>query len=254
MATRDATLYMVQLWFKMRRLVELGKALHLPLHHVDSNYISHCALRELFQEQAPSPFCVEGDDGKQLRLLGYCTSTANDLQRHAKLYASPLTYEICDWSRAAAKPMPDRIPGGTLLYFELRVCPVVRKASAGKHYKAGAEVDAFLSRVWEIDNPEVPVNRAKVYSEWLDNQLNRLGGAKLVNCNMKRFSLERMVRRTRSGTSTGRKVNTIKRPAATLVGTLQVTNSTKFHKLLAQGIGRHKGFGFGMLKVRPIKE
>jgi len=36
----------------------------------------------------------------------------------------------------------------------------------------------------------------------------------------------------------------------TLTGTLRVTDSDAFLALLRSGIGRHKSFGYGMLKVR----
>jgi len=36
----------------------------------------------------------------------------------------------------------------------------------------------------------------------------------------------------------------------TLRGVLRVTNAEEFNHLLRSGIGRHKSFGFGMLKIR----
>jgi len=45
-------------------------------------------------------------------------------------------------------------------------------------------------------------------------------------------------------------MKTMKRPDVTLTGTLTVTDSDAFGTLLRSGIGRHKSFGYGMLKVR----
>ena len=245
--TANDTLYMLQMWLELRRLVELARALHLPLQQTDHNYITHCALRELFQEDAPDLFCVEDHSQRFLRVLAYSKLPADRLQTVARGFAGPMVFETCDWSRLAAKPMPTSFAAGTQLAFGLRACPVVRKSSAGKHHGAGVEVDAFLSKVWEVDDPDVPVDREQVYAEWLQDQLARRGGAEAISIRLKRFSLERMVRRTQGS---GRKASVIKRPAATLTGELTVTDGPAFTELLQRGIGRHKSFGFGMLKVR----
>ena len=242
-------LHMVQIWLDVRRLVELGRALHLPVQRTDHNYIAHCALGELFGDQAPRPFCVEGDDGRRLRVLGYTSASAEQLKTTAQSQASPMVYEICDWPRLAAKPMPAQFPPGLELAFELRACPVVRKSSAGKHHQAGVEVDAFLARVWEVDDSAVPVDREAVYAEWLKAQFERQGAATAQSVRLERFALERMLRRTHGGDRTAK---TVKRPAATLVGALEVADGERFAELLRRGIGRHRSFGFGMLKVRPL--
>jgi CRISPR system Cascade subunit CasE len=239
---------MVQMWLQMPRLVELGRMLHLPLQHIDHNYITHCAMAELFGNKAPGPFSVEENNGKYLRVLAYSSSAAEDLQQRAQLKASPAVYEICDWDRLSAKPMPSALSGGTSLAFETRVCPVVRKSSDGKYHSAGTEVDAFLSRVWEVNDESVPIDREEVYQNWFARQLEQRGGARPLEVNLKRFSIERMLRRVQSKDRTAK---TIKRPDVTLTGRLQVTDSDAFNELLKTGIGRHTSFGFGMLKVRP---
>jgi CRISPR system Cascade subunit CasE len=240
-------LYMTQLWLEMRRLVELARALHLPLQQVDHNYIAHCAMGELFGEEAPRPFCVEENNGKYLRVLGYGSLDSDGLRSVAELDAGPMVYEACDWPRMASKPMPTDFTAGTRLGFELRACPVVRKSSAGKHHGAGVEVDAFLSRVWEVDDPQVPIEREEVYRDWLTGHLERRGGCRPVSIGLERFSIERMLRRTQGNDRTSK---TIKRPDVTLTGEVEVTDAEAFADLLWEGIGRHKSFGFGMLKIR----
>ncbi|MFO8008762.1 MAG: type I-E CRISPR-associated protein Cas6/Cse3/CasE [Candidatus Brocadiia bacterium] len=247
-ATQQATLHMIQMWLDTRRLTELARALHLPLHSADDGYLAHCALGELFGEDAPAPFCVEGSRGRYLRLLAYGSQPDDRLQQLAQSYASPMAYRICDWSRLASKPMPDAFPAGTRLGYSLRACPVVRKSSAGRYHSAGAEVDAFLSKVWEVDDPNVPISREEVYAKWLRTQFERRGGARTRSVRLERFSLERMLRRSGGN---GRKTHVVKRPAATLTGQLEVTDEGQFLALLRRGIGRHRSFGFGMLKVRP---
>ena len=103
---------MVQLGLDAKGLTTLGKMLHLPLSQTDTGYLTHCALGELFGDDAPKPFSIEsaGSNGENVRVLGYTTANADTLQTNAQLDASPTVYEICDWDRLAAKLMPETFP------------------------------------------------------------------------------------------------------------------------------------------------
>jgi len=241
-------LHMVQIWLRMRRLVELARALKLPIENTDENYIVHCAIKELFGSQAPHLFSLEGNDGRYLRVLAYSRKTADELRHASEAAASPMVFEVCDWSRIASKTMPQEFQEGCRLQFNVRVCPVVRKASEGKYHKAGTEVDVFLSKVWEVNDSSVYLSREEVYLEWLQRQFRRQGGAKLVEGRLERFCLERLYRRTQGE---HRKGKILKRPTATFDGHIEVADSALFISLLSSGIGRHKKLGFGMLRVRP---
>ena len=254
----DSDLHMVQLGLDAKGLTTLGKMLHLPLAQTDTGYLVHCALGELFQDDAPQPFSVENEsqNGRRVRVLGYTDADADTLQTNAQLDASPTVYEICDWEHLAAKPMPDSFPKGMELRFELRACPVVRKASAGegvnqhgetRTWDEGDELDAFLAEAWTRPE-EDDLSREQVYREWLQRQFEIRGGAAVDpdDIAMTRFSIERMTRRN----GPDRTPDTIKRPDVTLTGTLQVTDGDAFVDLLRSGLGRHKSFGYGMLKVR----
>jgi len=242
-----ASLFMIEIWLELRGLVNLGRALHLPVQQVDLSYITHCALRELFGDKAPGPFSVENTSGRHIRILAYSSVAQEELKAGAQAFASPMIYDIADWERFRSKPMPTLFPRATRLGFELRACPVVRKSSDGQYHRAGAEVDAFLSRVWEINDPNAEVDREKVYRDWLSDQFDRLGGAVAHTVRLERFSLDRIFRRDHQAS---RHVKTIKRPSATLAGELEVLDSGRFTDLLRRGIGRHRAFGFGMLKIR----
>lgn len=249
-------LHMAQLWLDARGLTTLGRMRNLPLHQTDTGYLVHCALGELFQDAAPKPFSIESDNGsgRHIRVLGYTEAGLETLQSCAQIDASPKVYEICEWDRCAAKPMPPSFPEGMRLQFELRACPVVRKASAGKGtnaegetrtWAAGEELDAFLATAWEASEDE-DLSREGVYRDWLARQFEIRGGAEPHSIGMCRFSIERMTRRN----GPERTPDTIKRPDVTLTGTLRVTDSDAFVDLLRSGLGRHKSFGYGMLKVR----
>lgn len=248
------TTHMIQMWLDSRGLMQLGRMLHLPLRKVGNNYLVHCALSELFQDQAPKPFSVEDNyrqiadyEGQAIRVLCYSELDWETLQNLARGFASPTVFEIVDWNRMASKPMPAEFPEGMKLGFELRACPVVRKASAGPKWKKGQEIDVFLSKVWEIDDDSVVVDREKIYKEWLIHYFKKQDSADLTSLEMKRFSIERMSRRNHTP---NRKVKIIQRPDVTFTGTLKVRNGEEFKELLYRGIGRHKSFGFGMIKIR----
>lgn len=258
MSTTD--LHMVQLRLNAKGLTTLGKMLHLPLAQTDTGYLAHCALGELFQDDAPKPFSVENEDenGRHVRILGYAEADADTLQTSAQMDASPTIYEIPDWDRCAAKPMPETFPDGMQLQFQLRACPVVRKASAGegvnqngekRTWEEGDELDAFLAEAWTRPEDE-DLSREQVYRDWLTRQFEIRGGAEPQSVEMNRFSIERMTRRVSKNGNGERKAHTIKRPDVTLTGTLEVTSGEAFVDLLRSGLGRHKSFGYGMLKVR----
>ena len=252
--------HMIDVRLDMRGLTEIGKMHGLPLDRVDDNYLVHCALGKLFQDDAPKPYCIESRQGRHLRVLGYGQAGAESLHERAKAFAEPAVYDrACDWEKLASKPMPERLPEGMTLQFELRACPVVRKSSAGdngqegdakRSWREGQELDAFLSEAWKPENEGVELDRETIYRQWLVRQFQqRDSGAVLEpeSVAMSRFSIERMLRRR----GREQKSTVLKRPDVTLNGQLQVTGGESFVNLLQSGIGRHKSFGFGMLKIRP---
>jgi len=266
MTTTDtASLHMVQLRLDPRRLAALGKKMKLPLARTRTQYLVHCAFGKLFGDQAPKPFSIESgpsrtssdasQNGREVRLLGYAADSEERLHALASSFAEPETYKICHWDHFASKPMPETFPEGMRLRFELQACPVVRKGSAGegrnaqgevRTWRKGQELDAFLSRQWA--NPDETFDRESVYRAWLARQFDIRGGAEVDadSVGMTRFSIERMTRRNGPNRTPG----TVKRPDVTLTGLLTVTDGEAFAKLLASGIGRHKSFGYGMLKIR----
>ena len=261
-----STFHMVQLYLDPRRLVQLGKMQGLPLAQTDTNYLVHCALGELFGDAAPKPFFVDDDPrtvedtanhhgDRHVRVLGYSDADDDILCHEAGLSPNPTIGNLYDEDRLDSHEMPVSFREGRRLHFELRACPVVRKASAGKGvnqngdertWEEGDELDAFLAEAWT--RPEDDLNREQVYREWLARQFDIRGGAAVDSdaVAMTRFSIERMTRRN----GPDRTPDAIKRPDVTLTGTLQVTDSDAFVDLLRSGLGRHKSFGYGMLKVR----
>lgn len=242
-------LHLVRIELSVPRLIEMGQRRHLVGRALDEDYLVHCALGEVFGEEAPRPFAVTGR-GRDHRVVvhGYATLEREALCERAQRFAEPSVYHIVDWPSLASKPMPTVWPAGTVLGFTVRACPVVRMKKAGEHNRAGAEVDAFFARCWTVGDPRIPVDRGEVYREWLGQQVERHGGARLLDVGLERFQVGQLLRRTQEE---ARKSHVCKRPDATLGGILEVTQGEAFTGLLRRGIGRHRSFGFGMLLLKP---
>ncbi|MBD3347949.1 MAG: type I-E CRISPR-associated protein Cas6/Cse3/CasE [Candidatus Eisenbacteria bacterium] len=247
MPTPESKLYMLRCRLETPRLLEIGKRHRLPLQHVDTGYLVHCVLAGLFGDDAPNPFHVEGQPGRFVTVLAYGSVPEDTLRDRARAFADPGVHASLDWDSLAQKPMPVRWEVGTRVSFRLRACPVKRMSSPGKLHRKGAEVDAFLVRCREV-GPDVVVEREHVYLEWFRGQLERRGGAKLVRGGLEAFKRVRLVRR--SG-GERRCAHTVERPDALLRGLLEITDGRAFCRLLADGIGRHRSFGYGMLLLAP---
>lgn len=239
-------LFMISMNFFADHLMRLGLERGLPLG-ADNGYLLHMQLYELFGQQAPKPFAVVGTQGKRIHVLGYSAIEHHQLQAIAESNCGPIVYRGCDWATLKSKELPRTWNSGQRLAFDVCVCPVVRMASAGKHHRKGAEVDAFLQRCWQIDDPHVSVSREEVYRDWLTGHLER-NGARLEHAKLTGFLQARLLRRTQGAT---RKAKGVQRPVAMLSGELEIMEGSQFTTYLAQGIGRHKSFGFGMLLIRP---
>ncbi len=239
-------LHMVQLWLRTKHLVELGKALRLPLRTVDTGYLAHCALGETFGENAPSVFSVEGTDGADVRVLAYSEVGSEQLQEIAKGFASPLAYRLVDWERFHSKPMPQEFPEGLRLAYEVQVCPVVRLAKPAQNHKKGAEVDAFLSECWK--RPDESIERAEVYFDWLQRRFSE-SPFKILTTELERFQLSKLLRRNHANP---RKSSLTTKPDVVIKGVVEVEDSEFVHEFLARGLGRHRAFGFGMLKLKRL--
>lgn len=242
-------LHLVRMELSIPRLVEMGQRRRLPDRPPDEDYLVHCALGEVFGEEAPQPFAVTGRNREHRVVVhGYAALEQAALRERAQRFADPSVFQIVEWSSLASKPMPATWPLGTVLGFSVRTCPIVRTKNAGEHHQAGAEVDAFLARCWAVGDRKIPVDRDAVYREWLEKQLERHGGARLLDLKLERFQIRRLLRRNHEQV---RRSHVCERPDAVLGGSIEITDGEAFAKLLKRGIGRHRSFGFGMLLLKP---
>lgn len=243
MTTDTKTLQMLRLPLDVPALARLQRARGLPLQADDLGYAVHCALVETFGERAPKPFTViETRDG--MEVLGHAEEELAALRERAA-ESPPAVRGVVRVDEAESKAMPSAWAAGALYGFRLTACPVVRR-SRGKGRRTGPEVDAYLHRL-ESSGSEPAPSREVVYRGWLEQALDRQGGARLVGAGLAGFRLTRVSRRRQGGE---RKARVFQRPSATFEGELAVRDPGRFDELVRRGVGRHRSFGFGMLLLR----
>lgn len=211
----------------------------------DFGYAAHAWLAATLSDLAPKPFrLIENRHG--LRMLGYTEQPINVLIEHARTFAEPDAANVCDWSSAAGKAMPNTWQRGRQLGFELRACPVSR---------AERERDIYLVAVSRAEEAEMEApSRPQVYAEWLDSQFSKDNAGKIAGnaIDLIGFQRIRSQRLARTASSTKRLI--VERPDALFSGEITIGNPEAFARLLTRGIGRHRAFGFGMLLLRPPRQ
>ncbi len=235
-------IYMVSLRFDMSQFFTKGKSNFGG--QIDTGYSVHCRLKELFQDLAPQPFLMMPGKDRWMDVLAYSPNSAEQLREHAR-GAGRGDPKLVDWERFCSKAMPEKFPTGLRLGFETRICPVIRKSSDGKIYKAKSEIDAFLAATENLEK-SVSVSREQVYCEWFEKAINRLGGAEIHTSQIESLRRVHLIRRDKE-----RSRKRLERPDVTIKGVLSVTDSEAFRDLLMRGVGRHRAFGFGMLLLKP---
>lgn len=220
-----------------------AREMRLPDHPHDPDYVLHSVLNELAGPEYMRTF-VTDPRSRGNAILVYSYLDREGLLEQAQVVAPPEVFALVDWESSQSKPLPKTWPVGKKIGFRVRVSPVVRgPRSHGKNgietRKQRPEVDVYLARCWQqVEAPD----REEVYREWLGRELARGGAVESAEMRMVGFGLRRFLRRDGN-----RKARGLTRPDALFKGTLRIADSDAFQALLARGIGRHRGFGFGML-------
>lgn len=214
----------------------------------DLGYAFHALLRAAFGEHAPQPFrYLDVEQG----LLAYSKLSATELAQLAALAepdaAAALGLGETQLHRGMnVRSFPTQWADGHVLGFEVRVRPIIREG------KTGRERDAFLVAVEKAGDGEL--NRDEVYVQWLRDLLTRQGGAELVDAQVTSYRQLGVTRRSqKTGAGDARHSRVVDGPDAILAGHLRVADPQAFAGLLAQGVGRHRSFGFGLLLLRPAR-
>lgn len=214
----------------------------------DLGYALHALLRAAFGEQAPQPFrYLDAEQG----LLAYTRLDTTELVQRAAL-ADPdaaAALGLGQTSRhggMSVRPFPTQWTVGHALGFEVRVRPIIREG------KTGRERDAFLAAIEKAADQRL--DRSQVYVQWLRDLLARQGGAELIEASITRYQLLGVTRKSQKGSADDvRQSRLVGGPDAVLAGQLRVKDQQAFAQLLAQGVGRHRAFGFGLLLLRPAR-
>lgn len=220
----------------------------------DEGRAIHHLLAETFGSGVLQPFRhFVAPGGKQSQIYAYSRFDKAALHDAAQAYALPETFSVLDPAKLAAKAMPEQWRAGRRLGFEIRVRPVSRLLkplpAADGAFAKGAEVDAFLiealrsfpaGEAAEADMLKAGRSREAVYTDWL---ALRLKGAAALQPGVRLTRFQRL--------RAARKRHSPEGPDAILQGDLAVDDPAGFQALLAQGIGRHKAYGYGMLLLRP---
>ncbi len=285
-----SVLHLVRLPLDLRRLTEwaLDRGyLSVPAgdgrgrpRHPDLGYALHAYLSGLFGEQSPRPFAIppmgqrRGSRATSARyvkdggldLLGYARLPIQSLRTLAQLSDASLQ-SVINWNGAGSKPMPTLWPRNLRLRFDLRACPVrrimkpitttSRPGLPRATFSKGSEVDAYqLAAIRARDSGCAIPSRSEVYIEWLAQRLGaspgRVEAVSLVprSVQIESYRSTRLLRRPRAS-SGGRSSRWLTRPEVRFTGLLEVVDPEAMPALLTSGIGRHCGFGFGMLLLRP---
>ena len=246
--------------------------------NAEMGYALHAALTGLFGTQAPRPFTIPPAGRRErwrapieskprngtLELLGYAPAPVETLRTLAEL--TDLGFrDMIDWEGALSKPMPDRWPKHLRLRFELRACPVRRimKPFTTRPHPdfpavtrcRGKEVDAYEVAAARSENAS-KISRDQIYIEWLAERLaprpERPQAVTLLanSVRVEAYRSVRLLRRPRAARG-GRKTQWLTRPEVRFTGLLEIVDPAAFPHLLATGVGRHCGFGFGMLLLKP---
>lgn len=250
------TLHLAHIPLNIRALA--GFAVARRLSDDDLGYALHAALLARFGDTAPRPFRFLPDHESGPHLLGYVADRAAFEEVAALPPADVAVQELFDGT-PRIRPMPESWREEARYGFEVRVRPVVRfgksvraaRAERGEGWLRGAsEIDANTAareRVERAGGDPDTVDRAAVYIDWLATRL--AGAATLDQADLRHFRRTRTLRSTHR--SEGRRTHRVEGPDALIGGTLTVTDPAAFAALLARGIGRHAGFGYGMLLLAP---
>ena len=243
-------------------------------------YALHAALAGLFGTQSPRPFTIPPAGQRErrstvvgpepsvgvLELFGYASAPVDTLRTLAHLADDDLR-AIIDWDEARSKQMPTRWPKNLRLRFDLRACPVRRimKPLTTRPRPnlpvltlcKGKEVDAFqVAAVRARDSSEPIPSRDLIYIEWLKERLapqpDRPQTVLLVpnSVRVDAYRSVRLLRRPRAEYG-HRSTQWLTRPDVRFSGLLEIADPEAFSALLVSGVGRHCGFGFGMMLLKP---
>ncbi|MBF0175489.1 MAG: type I-E CRISPR-associated protein Cas6/Cse3/CasE [Magnetococcales bacterium] len=233
--------YMIQLQLPARLVFQTLPDAHARISS-DDGYRLHALLVGLFGEASPKPFWFR-QSGRQVEVLGYANQDAGALMDQARLFGAPALVTELE-GHLHAKPVPT-IPVGQRLGFQVNVLPTVRTCNRFVQRK-GAEMDAWLAASLAHEEGSPALDRGVVYMNWFRAAMERQGGMRLETISLHAMRGVQLARRRRD-----RSFARVEQREVVFHGTLETTDAELFRALLRRGMGRHRAFGFGMLRLAP---
>jgi len=237
-------LHLVGIPVDLRQLHHWGTCRSLACNgYLDEGLALHHLLGECFGRAALQPFRLMVSRGSRKgKVFAYAAQDCTALVQTGRAVATPDLLETVDLDGLQSVPRPASAwREGQRLGFDLRIRPVVRLAKSigheGKYFRQGAEVDAWLSHVLAGGKTD----RETLYLDWLEARLDRAATLEREYSRMALFRRSKAVRGKRMAEG----------PEVVIHGTLSVSDPESFFWKLAQGVGRHKAYGYGMMLLRP---
>lgn len=223
--------HLVEVRINPRRLASWAKNVRIAT--ADEDYIVHSVLCAAYGDLRPRPFVIK-PGGPDIRVLGYASVSAGDLEAARKAAAEPQV-DGCFVSEFS-KEMPSNWKPGQMLSFEVRAAVTRQRAN-----RAG-EVDAFM-----LANDGQ--TREEAYVEWLSKRMEH--AVDLRSIEIVGYRRVQVARRGADGNRRRLLKNVFTLPEVVFKGTFAVKNPESFASMVEHGVGRHKAFGFGALLLRP---
>lgn len=203
----------------------------------DNDLLIKTVLTETFGGPVLRPWAMHALHDGVATIVAYSGQTPEALN-DARALSLPSLRQVV--GEVIGGPMPALGPRQRF-GFEVRLCPTIHVTKDGK--RRHGERDAFLVAVEKASEHE-PASREGVYRDYL---AQRIEGAELNAVTLRGFRLNRMTRKSAT-TEVGQRVV----PEALLQGALTLNDAAAFEKTIAQGIGRQRAFGHGMIRLQPI--
>ena len=229
----------------------------------DTDQAIHRILLETFGEITPRPHRALFPKlrAKEATIYGYTPASAPALKDRATACADPLQAAVIPADMILTKPMPANWTAGERFGFDIRTRPIIRVpidsprlnpdgavTAPSRNRVATRESDVYLLHIINSRENNLPAKDMRtVYAEWLAHLLERQGGASL---DPNSASLESFKRGPVSHKNPAISRNTS--PDVTIHGTLTVRDPEAFGTLIANGAGRQKTYGYGMLIIRAV--
>ena len=226
----------------------------------DKDQAVHRILLETFGPLTPRPhrLILPKFKSKHPTIYGYTQADAPQLRAKAQACANPLQSTIIPANTILTKPMPTNWHTGEKFAFDMRIRPIVRFSSP-RHSPSEApgasipqppaphgEADVYIQDVISRRNNNLTArDMTTVYAEWLAALFDRQGGASLDRNSVTLQSFRKTPKSHKNPTSS-------QGPDAVLYGNLTVGNPVAFANLIANGAGRHKAYGYGMVIIRAV--